>query len=296
MQGHHSDLITYREGSLIDSHSSNVYFAHEVYISYFYRWITIGQNSTLIDPDAMIDRWKSDNSRPECLHSCCRAVSYEGSRIDHSPCRSSVVWLLAAATAALRLHLSNKEEAFRVLAAVFDANDSSLHDYQRHSFTMGNRSARLKTDVNYWSAFAEARGMVALESPKKFTLNDVPESQVSELEILLLWLLGTSHDVIKNWGDCTRVTYDGLAYHFSHSVHSMGLMIDILPLSAFPNLEQQSPDSIMSLVSIAGYSIDAAREPTFDRSEKASAFQKKRREDRDARFEWTVRNPLLFEL
>lgn len=303
-RGHASGTTMRSHWDMHHADTSDAYFAHELYVNYSYPWIPLGQDVIFVDLQFLNNRWTLDPSK-------CPEGFGPSSLLDSKPCNSSIVWLLAATSTALQMHLQSFDQALSIIGGVFDANDRRLEDDGVLTVGLDWRRARLQTDLTLWEAFADNRKMAVQKPRKIFTSDEITDSQRIEVEVLLFWLIGVSSRAmigppsarIQGPSDsriCIQVTSDGVAHHISQSLLSMGLNIDIsspIPRSsrsdkALANVESigvkpggppleahltpittHSADTMVA-VSVAGHDISLL-EHTFEQDQRVTAFRQR---------------------
>jgi len=219
-------------------HGLSPYFAHELYLKYYYPWVPT--EPCTVDVDELNNRWTATQ-----IDAASSQISFEGSIIDDQPCASRPVWLLAIVAAALEAHIA---DPLTIVAKAFDACISGLINREkRYSFTYGTRRGRLKADFAYWAAFAKSRGLVTREMMSSVPTDAreiLEDEQIGEVEALVWWLLCLSEYTWDNrpfpWPAeldlrsirgrgffmAVRMTAGGLAVRICETLIELGLKLE----------------------------------------------------------------------
>ena len=255
---------------LADTGSSS-YFAHEVYFAYFYSWIK-QKHAELAEPEEMEKRWPFQREISLALTS---SANYEGFLVEDAYCSCASMWLVAAVTAALQMHMKPETAAFTLVANTFSESHTLARE---NSYFDGPLKGRLTKDMGYWGAFAQTRGLMRHQAGQHFDINSLSTDGKKDLEALLHWLIGSpkrkisranasprrsfnpglSPAQLAGWSqtaDIVHVGGDGAAMSIIESLIEMGLNIKV---------DWESEDTDQTGNRVAQISYYSQRQPSRD--------------------------------
>ncbi|KAF2236114.1 hypothetical protein EV356DRAFT_531359 [Viridothelium virens] len=193
-------------------------FCPRIILELFYSWVI--NHAELAEAEEMEKRWSFQREVSDTLTS---SANYEGYLVEDSYCSSASMWLVAAITAALQMHMKPETAAFTLIPNTF------------------SESHTLARENSYFAG--PLRGQ-----RKDFDPNGLLTDEKKDLEALLHWLIGSpkrkadhvnagprgswgrgpSPARFKGWSQTTDVVHvgvDGAAMAITKSLIAMGLNI-----------------------------------------------------------------------
>jgi len=260
----HVPAVTYIHGD---------YYA--LLLDHSYEWM--GKHSILVDPEKMEEMWPFPQDRRETvdMQYCLKSPYWESIWL-FAATNAAIIRTIAPGTASLDLILNifKRLTADHVYHAGVDRPDYAGGKWPNpasHSTTPKERScARLKSDIEYLTAFAELRGILSRrdsvncptclieadsdaepETCRKgiFNLNNLKHLELEDLRNLLQWLIGFPDITRWTQGTCTLfLESEGPAACMARLLMSMGLRMKVI------ELEIRGPDPRPKVVvQYAGY-------------------------------------------